>query len=36
MCVLQLRQATERYPYGDPVLERRRPGGTDLAVIGQG
>jgi len=22
--------------YGDPVLERRRPGGSDLAIIGQG
>jgi len=22
--------------YGDPVLERRRPGGSDLAKIGQG
>jgi len=22
--------------YGDPVLERWRPGGTDLAIIGQG
>jgi len=22
--------------YGGPVLERRRPGGTDLAIIGQG
>jgi hypothetical protein len=29
-------QAARCGSYGDPVLERRRPGGSDLAIIGQG
>jgi len=29
-------QAADGGSYGDPVLEWRRPGGSDLAIIGQG
>jgi len=31
-----LAKATQCRSYGDPVLERRRPGGTVLAITGQG
>jgi hypothetical protein len=34
--VKKVAQATDCGSYGDPVLERRRPGGSDLAIIGQG
>jgi hypothetical protein len=33
---VELRKVTLRRSYGDPVLEWRRPGGSDLAIIDQG
>jgi hypothetical protein len=33
---VELRKVAQRRSSGDPVLEWRRPGGSDLAIIGQG
>jgi hypothetical protein len=36
LCAQVAEKRLEGHLYGDPVLERRRPGGSDLAEISQG